>query len=163
MAVLQAVLAGLLQSNSCGQRRGSSTIGWRRYPPRETPASLVPDASQGTNIAVPQEQDAAAITNQLRILQDQIQQLIQDRAEGSSTAGSDTASVTRSLSTMKRDQTRVVYGELYESKTEGVAIILHHLDYFWGPREEGGREPQNGDLFSAWMTDNSQGNTIPVM
>jgi hypothetical protein len=116
LAVLLAVLAGLLvwrryrrsKATAADNEEAVVPSDGEGTPPKETPASLVPDASQGTNIAVPQEQDAAAITNQLRILQDQVQQLIQDRAEGSSTAGSDTASVTRSLSTMKRDQTRVV-------------------------------------------------------
>ncbi|KAJ7852476.1 hypothetical protein B0H14DRAFT_3450749 [Mycena olivaceomarginata] len=63
------------------------------------------------NSAAPQlQQDDPGVAEQVRLLQAEVQQLRQ-RVEGSSTAsiaGSDTASVGRSLSTMKREQTRAL-------------------------------------------------------
>ncbi|KAJ7107505.1 hypothetical protein C8R44DRAFT_858006 [Mycena epipterygia] len=54
------------------------------------------------------EDNAAALVAQVRALKAQVQRLKSERAVDSRTAGSDTAPVPRSLSTMKRAQTRAV-------------------------------------------------------
>ncbi|KAJ7107548.1 hypothetical protein C8R44DRAFT_804752 [Mycena epipterygia] len=53
-------------------------------------------------------EDNAALTAQVRVLKAQVQRLKSERAVDSRTAGSDTVLVPRSLSTMKRAQTRAV-------------------------------------------------------
>ncbi|KAF7343078.1 CBD9-like protein [Mycena venus] len=75
----------------------------RRRPPR----FLMHRKGGGSYLAVPQGQDAATMADELRTLKEEVQRLKDRAGEGTSTGASATVP-TRSLSTMKREQTRVV-------------------------------------------------------
>ncbi|KAJ7662835.1 hypothetical protein DFH06DRAFT_1325183 [Mycena polygramma] len=72
----------------------------------------------------PEEQDATTLAAQVRRLQEQVKRLESERSEGGgSTVGSDTASVARSMSTMKRDQMWSIHQSRYTESDE-----LSHTD-----------------------------------
>ncbi|KAJ7757353.1 hypothetical protein DFH07DRAFT_1025394 [Mycena maculata] len=74
------------------------------------------DAAPPGDILSPSVLDTVALAQELRTLKEEFNQFRQN-AEGSSTAISETTSATRSLSTMKRDQTRALqdHGEGYSA------------------------------------------------
>ncbi|KAJ7187394.1 hypothetical protein C8R46DRAFT_1342498 [Mycena filopes] len=131
-ALILAFLVGWILSRRKKHTNGPTT------PAMQESASLQdhPLLTQSPSVAIltatktePPSQDAVS-AEQFRLLQEQVRQLSQQRAgsstAGTSVAGSDTASLGRSLSTMKREQTRalVEHGE----RGEGVTDTLVHTD-----------------------------------
>ncbi|KAJ7187385.1 hypothetical protein C8R46DRAFT_1207333 [Mycena filopes] len=128
-ALILAFLVGWMLSRRAKRRRGPTTPAMEESASPQDHSPL----TRSSSVAIltkndPPSQDAVA--ERFRLLEEQIRQLSQQRA-GSSTAGSsvarsDTASLGRSLSTMKREQTRalVEHGE----RGDGVTDTLVHTD-----------------------------------
>ncbi|KAJ7635545.1 hypothetical protein DFH06DRAFT_1303059 [Mycena polygramma] len=66
-----------------------------------------PELQRADDMVTPSESDDAGVAEQVRVMKAQLERLEQ-RVEGSGSAGSQTTSVGRPFSTMKREQTRVL-------------------------------------------------------
>ncbi|KAJ6572412.1 hypothetical protein DFH09DRAFT_1461880 [Mycena vulgaris] len=121
-------------------RNGDSTrTSWTNVDPAPVPLLsgrgwTQPSFPEGVNDP---DHHTAGLVLELRMLREQVERLEAERREGSGSAGSETASLTlsRSFSTMKREQTRVVQAHQYGY---GVTDSLVHTDS--GLRLTAGRE-----------------------
>ncbi|KAJ6628078.1 hypothetical protein B0H10DRAFT_1991486 [Mycena sp. CBHHK59/15] len=113
VAAVLAFLSTLLLCRSSRYRHAKNSPSIEEAPLPPLGGAVMPietaEQPQANNFVVAPDQDAAALADQVHMLKEQVQRLEAERAEGcTSSAGSDTASVSRSLSTMKREQRRVV-------------------------------------------------------
>ncbi|KAJ6473351.1 hypothetical protein C8R47DRAFT_1145270 [Mycena vitilis] len=122
VAAVLALLSIFLLWRSAPHRRRARTERHDAEPDGvAAPAFRSPDFP---DFGLPAAQDSATLAAQVRRLQEQVKRLESERSDGGgSTVGSDTASVARSMSTMKRDQMWSIHQSRYTESDE-----LSHTD-----------------------------------